>query len=29
MLIGKMYDEDFMNRFEKAADDFRKNAKKK
>jgi len=29
MLVGKMYDEDFMNRVEKAADDFRKNAKKK
>jgi TRAP-type transport system periplasmic protein len=29
MLVGKMYDEDFMNRVEKAADDFRKGAKKK
>jgi TRAP-type C4-dicarboxylate transport system substrate-binding protein len=29
MLVGKMYDEDFMKRVEKAVDDFRKNAKKK
>ena len=29
MLVGKMYDEDFMNRVEKAAEDFRKGAKKK
>ncbi|MGA3287401.1 MAG: TRAP transporter substrate-binding protein DctP [Bacteroidota bacterium] len=29
MLVGKMYDEDFMNRVEKAADDFRKGEKKK
>jgi TRAP-type C4-dicarboxylate transport system substrate-binding protein len=27
MLVGKMYDEDFMKRVEKAAEDFRKNAK--
>jgi TRAP-type C4-dicarboxylate transport system substrate-binding protein len=29
MLVGKMYDEDFMKRVEKAAEDFRKNTKKK
>jgi TRAP-type C4-dicarboxylate transport system substrate-binding protein len=29
MLVGKMYDEDFMNRVEKATEDFRKSAKKK
>ena len=29
MLIGKMYDEDFMKRVEKAVDDFRKGMKKK
>ena len=29
MLVGKMYDEDFMNRVEKASEDFRKSAKKK
>jgi TRAP-type transport system periplasmic protein len=29
MLVGKMYDEDFMKRVEKAAEDFRKTAKKK
>jgi TRAP-type C4-dicarboxylate transport system substrate-binding protein len=29
MLVGKMYDEDFMKRVEKAVDDFRKTAKKK
>jgi TRAP-type C4-dicarboxylate transport system substrate-binding protein len=29
MLIGKMYDEEFMKRVEKAADDFRKGDKKK
>jgi TRAP-type transport system periplasmic protein len=29
MLAGKMYDEDFMKRIEKSADDFRKNTKKK
>ena len=29
MLVGKMYDEDFMKRVEKAAEDFRMNAKKK
>jgi TRAP-type C4-dicarboxylate transport system substrate-binding protein len=29
MLIGKMYDEDFMKRVEKTAEDFRMNAKKK
>jgi TRAP-type transport system periplasmic protein len=29
MLVGKMYDEDFMKRVEKAADDFKKSAKKK
>jgi TRAP-type C4-dicarboxylate transport system substrate-binding protein len=29
MLVGKMYDEDFMNRVEKAANDFRKSEKKK
>lgn len=29
MLVGRMYDEDFMNRVEKAAEDFRKNKNKK
>jgi TRAP-type C4-dicarboxylate transport system substrate-binding protein len=29
MLVGKMYDEDFMKRVEKAAEDFKKSAKKK
>ncbi len=29
MLVGKMYDEDFMKRVEKAVEDFRKTAKKK
>lgn len=29
MLVGKMYDEDFMKRVEKAAEDFKKNEKKK
>lgn len=29
MLVGKMYDEDFMKRVEKAVDDFRKSEKKK
>lgn len=29
MLVGKMYDEDFLKRVEKAVDDFRKTAKKK
>ena len=29
MLVGKMYDEDFMKRVEKATEDFRKSAKKK
>jgi TRAP-type C4-dicarboxylate transport system substrate-binding protein len=29
MLVGKMYDENFMNRVEKAAEDFRKSEKKK
>jgi hypothetical protein len=29
MLVGKMYDEDFMKRVEKAAEDFRQSAKKK
>jgi hypothetical protein len=29
MLVGKMYDEDFMKRVEKAVDDFRKSTKKK
>jgi TRAP-type C4-dicarboxylate transport system substrate-binding protein len=29
MLVGKMYDEDFMKRVEKAVDDFRKTANKK
>jgi TRAP-type C4-dicarboxylate transport system substrate-binding protein len=29
MLVGKMYDEDFMQRVEKAAEDFKKSVKKK
>jgi TRAP-type C4-dicarboxylate transport system substrate-binding protein len=29
MLVGKMYDEDFMKRVEKAAEDFKRNTKKK